>query len=183
MTTKQELRRQVRALKKAHAAEQLSAASQQLCRKVLGMACWQAADTLLLYHPLPDEVDVRPLIAAGYQQGKRVLLPVCVGDSLELRIYQGEASLSVGSFGILEPTGPLFSAQDCCQIQLALIPGMAFDAEGHRLGRGKGYYDRLLPGLTEAHLIGICYDFQLLDAVPSEPHDCLVHEVVTNAAG
>lgn len=157
----------------------LAEKSAELCNRVSLAAAWQQADTLLLYYPLPDEVDVRPLVAAADRAGKRVLLPVCVGDELELRQYEGEASLAPGAFGIMEPQGTLFPTSDYAQIQLALIPGMAFDLQGHRLGRGKGYYDRLLPLLPNAHLMGICYGFQLLDGIPTEPHDHLVDEVAT----
>lgn len=156
----------------------LAEKSAELCNRVSLAAAWQQADTLLLYYPLPDEVDVRLLVAAAYRAGKRVLLPVCVGEELELRLYEGEASLAQGAFGIMEPQGTLFPVSDYAEIQFVAVPGMAFDAAGHRLGRGKGYYDRLLPQLPGAHLMGICYDFQLLPGIPTEPHDCMVHEVV-----
>lgn len=83
-----------------------------------------------------------------------------------------------GRFQIPEPTGPLFTNYE--EIDLAFIPGMAFDNELHRLGRGKGYYDRLLahPAFSLIHKIGVCYDFQLLPQVPSEPHDCNVDELI-----
>ena len=153
--------------------------SEEICDKVLTSADWQKASTLLLYYPLPDEVDVRPLVWEAYKEGKRVLLPVCKGEELELRLYEGEASLKEGAYGIMEPTGPLFSEERYSEIQFAIIPGMAFDRVGHRLGRGKGYYDRLLPKLTKARLTGVCWAFQLLDEVPSEPHDVRVQEVET----
>ncbi len=176
--SKSELRSQVRKLKKEQAAATLAAEAQQLCEKVLASVEWQMADTILLYHPLSDEVDVRMLIAAGCQSGKRILLPVCVGNDLELRRYEGDDALAVGAYGIQEPTGTVFPSEDYHRIQLALIPGMAFDRAGHRLGRGKGYYDRLLPQLSEARLVGICYSFQMMDAVPVNVHDVAVHEVM-----
>lgn len=151
--------------------------SEKICDKVLASADWQKASTLLLYYPLPDEVDVRPLVWEAYEEGKRVLLPVCKGEELELRLYEGESSLKEGAYGIMEPTGPLFPEGRYTEVQLAIIPGMAFDREGHRLGRGKGYYDRLLPKLAKARLKGVCWPFQLLDEVPSEPHDIRVQEV------
>lgn len=176
--TKQELRKQIRAQKRQLPTTELSSLSEEICNKVLRSAWWQEADTLLLYYPLSDEVDVRPLIQEAYQNGKRVLLPVCVGDDLELRLYEGEASLASGAFGIMEPTGPLFAPEDYPDIQLALIPGMAFDRVGHRLGRGRGYYDRLLPKLTATMLQGICFPFQLVEQVPTDAHDIAVREVV-----
>lgn len=176
--TKQQLRQYIRAQKKQYTACQLAAMSEKICSKVLRSAWWQEAGTLLLYYPLPDEVDVRPLIQVAYRNGKRVLLPVCCGDELELHLYEGEESLVPGAFGIMEPTGPLFVPADYPDIQLAIVPGMAFDRAGHRLGRGRGYYDRLLPKLSAAtRLQGICFPFQLLDSVPTEIHDIPVQKV------
>ena len=176
--TKQELRRFIRAQKGQYTAAQLAAMSEEICSRVLVSAWWQEAGTLLLYYPLADEVDVRPLIQEAIGNGKRVLLPLCRGDELELHLYEGEGSLKEGAFGIMEPTGKKFAEKEYSSIQLALIPGMAFDRVGHRLGRGKGYYDRILPKLTNARLQGICFPFQLLDEVPAEPHDISVWEVI-----
>ena len=172
------MRQYIRAQKKQYDVAQLETMSIEITNRVLALASWQEAGTLLLYYPLADEVDVRPLIKDAYESGKKVLLPVVKGDELELRRYGGEASLAQGAYGIMEPTGPLFAPENYDEIQLAIIPGMAFDAAGHRLGRGKGYYDRLLPKLTEARLFGACFPFQLLDEVPTEAHDIKVQEVV-----
>ena len=175
---KDSLRKYIRAQKSQYDVAQLEAMSIEITNRVLALASWQEAGTLLLYYPLADEVDVRPLIKNAYDNGKKVLLPVVKGEELKLHLYQGESSLSEGAFGIMEPTGPLFSEENYSEIQLAIIPGMAFDTAGHRLGRGKGYYDRLLPKLTNARLQGICFPFQLLDEVPTEAHDIKVQEVV-----
>ena len=175
---KDSLRKYIRAQKSQYDVAQLEAMSIEITNRVLASAWWQEAGTLLLYYPLADEVDVRPLIKDAYKNGKKVLLPVVKGEELELRLYQGETSLAQGAYGIMEPTGPLFAPENYDEIQLAIIPGMAFDAAGHRLGRGKGYYDRLLPKLTNARLQGICFPFQLLDDVPAEPHDVTINDVI-----
>ena len=176
--TKRELRQQIRTQKRRLSAAELAVMSEDICSKVLALASWQEAGTLLLYYPLPDEVDVRLLIKDAFESGKKVLLPVVKGDELELRLYEGEASLKEGAFGIMEPTGPLFAPIHYDEIELAIIPGMAFDSAGHRLGRGKGYYDRLLPNLKAANLIGICFPFQFLEEVPAEAHDISVCKVI-----
>ena len=98
---KNELRRHIRAQKKQYADAQLAALSEEICSKVSTSAWWQEAGTLLLYYPLADEVDVRPLIQEAYRNGKCVLLPVCKGDDLELHLYEGEESLAHGAFGIM----------------------------------------------------------------------------------
>ena len=177
--TKRELRQQIRTQKRRLSAVEMAVMSEDICSKVLALASWQEAGTLLLYYPLPDEVDVRLLIKDAFESGKKVLLPVVKGDELELHLYEGEASLKEGAFGIMEPTGPLFAPKHYDEIELAVIPGMAFDSAGHRLGRGKGYYDRLLPHLKAAKLIGICFSFQFLDEVPAEAHDISVCKVIS----
>ena len=126
---------------------------------------------------MPDEVCTHDLIRTLYAQGKTVLLPTVVGDELSLHIYEGEDSLTIGkSFGIQESKGLLFN--DYSRIDLAIIPGMAFTLQGDRLGRGKGYYDRLLPHL-HCPLVGIAFPFQILSFIPTEPHDIRMTEVVT----
>ena len=87
-----------------------------------------------------------------------------------VRRYSGKADLQEGAFGIMEPCGELFTDYEA--IDVAIIPGMAFDRHGNRLGRGKGYYDRFLPLLpTRVFKIGVCFPFQLLDDIPMEEHD------------
>ncbi|MBP3712700.1 MAG: 5-formyltetrahydrofolate cyclo-ligase [Bacteroidaceae bacterium] len=176
--SKSSLRQYIREQKSRHTAAELAAMSELANDGVLASAWWREAGTLLLYYPLADEVDVRLLIRVAFESGKRVLLPVVRGDELELRLYEGEASLMEGAFGIMEPTGPLFPSEQYGEIELAIIPGMAFDRSGHRLGRGRGYYDRLLPRLPEARLVGVCFSFQLLDEVPADSHDVSMQEVM-----
>lgn len=94
---------------------------------------------------MPDEVDIR-LLVRKWDGQKRFLLPKIVGDQLELRCFEGEDKLVIGpSFGILEPAGEAFT--DFESVDLVIVPGAAFDKEGHRMGYGKGYYDKLLPRL------------------------------------
>ena len=173
---KRKLRASIRLLKKQYTPSQLFQWSSSLLGRLEGQAVFQQAQTVLVYAALPDEVQTVEWIER-WKDEKRILLPVVKGDELELHRYTGKQDLQAGPFGIEEPTGPLFT--DYEQIDLAIIPGMAFDAFGHRLGRGKGYYDRLLPRLTAAYRIGICFGFQLCPCVPTEPFDLSMHEVWT----
>lgn len=133
-------------------------------------------NTILLYHSLPDEIDTHELIGILHSLGKTILLPTVVRDELELHQYIDETALSVSStFGIHESIGPLFT--DYSKIDLAVIPGIAFTSTGNRLGRGKGYYDRLLPKL-QCPLIGIAFPFQMVEWLPCEEHDIRVTEVI-----
>ena len=97
---------------------------------------FRAANTVLLYHSLNDEVDTHEFIQK-WSNKKRILLPVVAGDDLELRIYTGPQNMSIcGVYGIKEPTGEAFT--DYAAIDFIVVPGVAFDAKGNRLGRGKG---------------------------------------------
>lgn len=163
MNSKQELRRLIRA---SHPLTKLSRHPRLA-----------DAHTVLLYSALPDEVPTQPLLSRLATEGKTVLLPRVVNDTdMELRRYTGLQDLEQGAFGIMEPTGELFTDYD--DIDVAVIPGMAFDREGHRLGRGKGYYDRFLTQLPHTYKIGICFPFQLVDHVPTDAHDILMNEVI-----
>lgn len=173
---KPEIRRAVRSLKRQYSKEQLEEMSLEIVEKLLAHPQVQSSRAILLYSPLPDEVDVSPMLDT--LAGKTVLLPKVTGDtSMELRLYTGMEGLSAGAFGIMEPTGEVFS--DYQSIDLAVVPGMAFDAEGHRLGRGRGYYDRLLAQLPNVYKIGVCFSFQLMEAIPADMTDVPMDEVVS----
>ena len=98
-------------------------------------------------------------------------------ETMELRHYASREDLEEGAFQIMEPVGEPFIAFD--QIDFALVPGMAFDAAGHRLGRGKGYYDRFLSTHPDIYKIGVCFPFQRVAEVPSEAHDVVMDEVIS----
>jgi len=109
--------------------------------------------TILAYWPLKDEVDIRPLLDRWVAEGRTVVLPKVLDDErMELRRYTGRDDLREGAYGIMEPVGEPFTQFD--EIGVALVPGMAFDAAGRRLGRGKGYYDRFLSQLAGGHIGG-----------------------------
>ena len=137
---------------------------------------FRAASTILLYHSLPDEVDTHSFIRK-WSAKKQILLPVVTGDDLELRVYTGPGDLATGAYGIEEPTGALFTDYDA--IDFIVVPGVAFDRNGNRLGRGKGYYDRLLPRIPSAYKAGICFPFQIVEEVPAETFDIHMDEVIT----
>ena len=175
---KAELRRFIRTTRRPIDSTKLAEWSSVISERLLSHPKVQSAKTILLYHSLPDEVQTTQLLTVLHSMNKLILLPKIIGDGImELRVYTGENSLSKGQYGIMEPIGEVFS--DYENIDVAIIPGMAFDKKGHRLGRGKGYYDRLLPQLHNTYTIGICFPFQLLDSVPVTSHDIPVDEVIT----
>lgn len=144
--------------------------------RIAGNAHVRRSQTLLLYYALPDELDTTPLLEL--LSDKTILLPKVTGtESMELRIYTGEHDLATGSYGIREPIGRPFADLGC--IDTAIIPGMAFDGSGNRLGRGKGYYDRLLSAMPQAYKIGLCFHFQFFDSIPFCRHDVRMDEVIS----
>ena len=171
--TKPLLRQQMRDAKHLHSA-QLSAMSQHVVEQL----AVRLADCQVLmgYWPLADEVDIRPLLNQLVRAGRTIVLPKVVDDEqMELRRYRSEDDLVEGAFHILEPAGEPFLEAD--QIEVALVPGMAFDAAGHRLGRGRGYYDRFLSAHPRLRKIGVCFPFQRVAEVPTADFDVSVDEV------
>lgn len=156
---------------------QLAEFSESIIRKLRTNPAVVRAKTILMYYSLYDEVDTHTFIDHLAQQGKEVLLPVVVSNTeMELRRYTGTHDLRNGFFDIMEPVGDLFTDYD--KIDVAVVPGMAFDSLGNRLGRGKGYYDRLLPQLTNTYKIGVCFPFQRVPAVPADKHDVRMDEII-----
>lgn len=177
MQKKNDIRAEVRRAKRACSPEELARKSAAIIESVVRRPVFQRASTVLLYHSLPDEPDTHTLLR-DWCRRKRLLLPVVCGSVLALRLYSPETPMTEGAFHISEPAGQDFT--DFSSIDLALIPGVAFDAGGHRLGRGGGYYDRLLshPAFRPVYKVGLCFGFQYYAELPTEPHDVAVDEVV-----
>lgn len=175
--SKTELRQLIRQRKRQFTQQELGELSLAVVGRLSAHKWMAQAQTVMLYCSLPDEVDTHGLIDTLYGEGKTVVLPVVTGEGeMELRVYHGADSLRRGAFDILEPVGECFT--DYEGIDLAVIPGMAFDDSGHRLGRGKGYYDRFLVNLPHCYKIGMCFDFQRVEHVPCESTDIAVDEVI-----
>ncbi|MBN2742648.1 5-formyltetrahydrofolate cyclo-ligase [Breznakibacter xylanolyticus] len=133
---------------------------------------------VLLYWALPDEVMTHPLVQK-WALYKTVYLPVMVGDDLQIRQYHLDDDLRPDArFGVGEPTNGFVPDDEL--IDLVVVPGRAFDGKGNRLGRGKGYYDRLLARLVNARKIGICFKEQLYDSIPVDDHDVLMDRVISS---
>lgn len=173
---KRQLRRQLRA--GVHSSEECDERSAAIVRQLRAHQQVRSARVVMAFCALPDEPALLPLLDELVEQGSTVLLPRVVdAELMEIRRYTGRHDLRVGAFHILEPMGPLFTDVD--KIDVVLVPGMAFDAAGHRLGRGRGYYDRFLAACPKARKIGVCFRFRLLDSVPVDVHDILMDEVVS----
>jgi 5-formyltetrahydrofolate cyclo-ligase len=178
MESKADLRQKIRtALEKISPAVR-AVESIELCGRL--EAQLRSAHTILFYAPLPDELDLWQLLEKFLAAGKTCGLPY-FNSATRLysarRVQNLAADISIGKMGIREPvaTCPEIPLE---KFDLVLVPGVAFDWNGNRLGRGRGYYDRLLEKVTGLKC-GVGYDFQLLGKIPSEPHDARVDFIVT----
>jgi 5-formyltetrahydrofolate cyclo-ligase len=173
------LRKQMRALRAALPESAREARSQEITTRVLALDELDGATTVLAFASIRNEVRTRPLIDAIQDAGKRVALPRVVDDELVLHLVGRTTELVEGPFSVPEPP------QDAPRIQpstvdFALVPALAVDPRGYRIGYGSGYYDRLLPALSRARTCVIAYDFQLIAEVPELPFDMAVDLIITD---
>lgn len=171
---KREIRKKVKELRLMLSEEEKFSAADEVFFRLEGLAAFQLAEKILMYHSLPDELPTLRFLKK-WSDRKRFYLPRVNGVNLEILPYE-ETRLELGAFHIEEPTGN--DTVDPSEIELMVIPAVAFDRKGTRLGRGKGFYDRLLADCN-ATKIGVGYDFQLYDELPSEEHDVPMDLVVT----
>ncbi len=156
-------------------AEEVKEGSHKIVEQIERMTCWKNAKTVMLYYPIENEVDLRSLVK-NYADEKIFLLPATLpGHMIEVRQYVKHEPLLKGRFGIPEPKTPAWKGD----IDIILVPGVAFDKDLHRLGRGGGYYDRFLKRLKAGMKIGVCYDFQLHNDLPHAIFDQMMDRVVT----
>ncbi len=187
---KQELRRRLKARRAAEDAASRQAADELIMRNVLATPAFQKTSILLPYLSFGSEIDTRALIEAAWSAGKRVALPRCLPKGgLAWHVVDGFEGLIASSFGMEEPdprTCALFDAEDaaCTDEALAIVPGLAFDRQGYRLGYGGGFYDRFLARFKGTSM-GLCRDERRFDDLRQAdaigPYDVPVHVVVTES--
>lgn len=167
---KRVLRKYIKGLKAALTEEQRQIRSLKLFSRIEEEEWFRNSETVFCFWSMADEVYTPDFINKWYKE-KAFLLPCVRGDELELRVYEGSESMVAGEqFGIPEPVGQLFAIEG--KIDSALIPGVAFDRDLGRMGRGRGFYDRILKTLKSRSLLaGVCFDFQIVESVPLEEHD------------
>jgi 5-formyltetrahydrofolate cyclo-ligase len=142
-----------------------------------GLAQWRGAGTIAAYLSVRTEPPTVALLDAVAASGTRLLLPVIDGAGLDWAVYDGSRTVTAGPLGISEPIGPRLGQDAVLDAEIVVVPALAVDRRGHRLGRGRGYYDRTLVGVS-APIVAVLYDSELVDDVPYEPHDRLVDAVL-----
>jgi len=180
LNTKAALRTAAREKLARLTAEEKDAASRRLCQRLAALPAWEAAHAVLLFAPRPDEPQIWPLVDELLATGRLAALPryVAASGTYEAAIIANpDRDVAPGRFGILEPN-PVCRVADLNRLDLVLVPGLAFDSHGYRLGRGKGFYDRLLAAVS-GRTCGVAYDTQLVSTLPVEPHDVPLNCILT----
>lgn len=174
---KKDLRRLVRAEKNKVTLEQKIERSAVVMSKVECLPEFAEANTILLYWSMDDEVYTHDFVRRWYER-KCLLLPCVDGDDLLLRQYTGEESMRPGpQFGIPEPVGPIFTELE--KVEMIVVPGVAFDRRLNRMGRGRGFYDRLLKSTPNAVKVGVAFNFQIFDEIPVEEFDVPMDKLIS----
>lgn len=171
---KPSLRRMVGQLKKLLTDSDKRRQADSVFAQIEQLQQFKAATDIAVYWSLDDEIDTHRFIEKWFNR-KRLWLPVVVGDDLIFRQYTGIGNMRKGAFGILEPTGR--QLDNVAQIGLIIVPGVAFDLQNNRMGRGRGFYDRLLAN-SRACKIGTAYSCQIFSQIPTEETDIPMDLVV-----
>ncbi|MGM0504978.1 MAG: 5-formyltetrahydrofolate cyclo-ligase [Bacteroidota bacterium] len=174
---KNSVRKEIKQLKKQYTLEEKKAKSKIIFEQIEQLSDFQQAGTIMAYWSMDDEVYTHDFVLKWYQR-KTIILPSVKDDELELRVFNGLDDMIEGTaFGIKEPRALYKNSLD--KIDMIIVPGVAFDKQNNRLGRGKAYYDKLL-SKTTALKFGVCFDFQWLDTVPADKYDIKMDRVITD---
>lgn len=171
---KNEIRRKIKAMKSMLLETEKLESAERVFERLEQTVAFIMANKILMYHSLPDELSTHRFLRK-WADRKQFYLPRVNGVNLDILPYD-ESRLELGSFHIEEPTGQ--NTVNADEIEVIVVPAVAYDRKGNRLGRGKGFYDRLLAS-TRATKIGVAYEFQIVDEVPTEPHDVAMDIVIS----
>lgn len=171
---KQELRAVLSQKRRMLTAEQVAKASSDIVQQILLLPEFVKAKRIMMYYPIHNEIDLRELITLA--PDKQFFLPVTHHKSIEVRAYDAQTEMKRGKYGIPEPQTDTYKGK----LDLILVPGVAFDKEGHRMGRGGGYYDRFLRRFCRTPKIGVAYRFQRVKRVPTTWNDIKMDKLIIN---
>lgn len=190
LTAFQVRKKQIREQAHANRKEQLNKdeVSREIVQKFLDLPEYEAAQTVMFYVDVRTEVKTRDFLSVALTHGKKIVVPWCRADGhLELFWLQSMDELSIGMYKILEPRAELRDLPEKkvspFELDLVMVPGVAFDRSGARMGHGFGYYDKLLEHTRpNTQLIALAFECQLFEEIPTAPHDIFMDKIVTEAA-
>jgi 5-formyltetrahydrofolate cyclo-ligase len=179
-SAKTELRRRLRAELARMTSADCATASENIRTSIPSLPRWQAARTVAAFVALPGEPDLAPF---DWVPGRRLLLPRVEDENLFFHEVRDPSDLAPGSFGVMEPNPDTCPVVDPAEADIMFVPGLAFTHDGERLGRGRGFYDRVLTHLPHCVLrVGVCFAPQIVESLPTETHDREVDVVVSSPA-
>jgi 5-formyltetrahydrofolate cyclo-ligase len=178
---KAEIRQRRRAVRAAFPADARAARSANICAALVALPEWASAQTVLAFVSMSREVQTGDAVERAWAEQKRVAAPRMGEDlvNLEVREWARETELEESGYAFMQPPSDAPVVEDA-EVDLVIVPALAADDRGHRIGYGKGYYDRLLPRLTRAVRVIVAFDFELIAEVPDRPTDARGHIVVTD---
>ncbi|KHF41833.1 5-formyltetrahydrofolate cyclo-ligase [Halalkalibacter okhensis] len=179
MVTKRDIRDEVSGKLESMSDEEWRGWSKEIAKHLISSSLWKRAEVLALTISRGKEVDTYFLIETAWKQGKKVVVPRTNFKNREMAFYELTSfdQLEDGPYNLKEPNLRRCSAIDPKKIELVIVPGLAFDKNGSRLGFGGGFYDRFLPQ-TKAQRIALAFPCQIVPLVPTEPHDCLIDHII-----
>ena len=180
---KQEIRKKMLGIRRLQHKETRRKRSLMIWKRLKSMDEFARAGSVLFYLSLPDEVDTEKMIKESIRMGKKVMVPVTNTGNRTIRpswLKNYEKELEPGPYGgILEPKSECRRIAGKDKVKLVIVPGIAFDRSGARLGFGAGFYDRFLKGFKHSASVGLAFDFQITPKLPRRPHDVPVGIIVT----
>jgi len=178
--SKSEIRNLVRELRRKQSPASIIRKSRAIWKSLSSLPEYRRARTIAFYASIAKEGEVATayMIEGSLAQKKKLCLPKVVDDRLEFFDIKNVEDLDEGAFGILEPTGEKVEPE---QIELIILPGIAFDVSGNRIGFGRGYYDRFLKKARNTSIVALAFDFQIVDKIPSAESDVRVSKIVTES--
>jgi 5-formyltetrahydrofolate cyclo-ligase len=183
MYSKAEIRKRILQTRNAMTREEIAAGSLAIVKRLVDLEEIRRASTLMVYLAFGSEVFTDGLILWGWGEGKRVAVPLCRPESRELTACRidGFDELTSGHYGIREPKKGFLRPVPRGEIEAVVVPAVAFDRRGYRVGYGGGYYDRFLPEAPQAARIGAAFALQIVAEIPADPYDVTVDRIVTES--
>lgn len=178
---KKQLREQIINRRKSLIYSEVQHKSAMIQQRLFSTSWYKNASCILFYVSYNNEVNTHNMIKETLRRDKTVIVPKTDTEKKTLILSKLESwdDLCLGSYSILEPKDHCVRDTALSSIDLCIIPGVVFDCEGNRIGHGGGYYDRLFQNTCHAHRVGLAFEFQIVNTIPSEPHDIKVEKIIT----
>ncbi len=178
---KDTIRREISSLRKSLSSSDVATKSMLIKSRLIQLDEYHTAEIILFYLSCDNEVMTHDLVKEHIAQGKTAVVPVCDVKKKKIVVSRLDSwdDLHPGAFHILEPKKNKIHDVSLKDIQLIIVPGVAFDISGNRIGHGQGYYDRLLAASKDTLKIGLAFELQLVEHIPAEKHDVVMNKIVT----